>query len=165
MKKIDKAIIDDLFIKANASPRKRAHFNLHEKLEDPVQRLCVAANSGAYIRPHRHDEPYKWEMFVILFGKAAVLLFDEKGFVTDRVELSATEGLPAIEIQPLVWHTLVIISDAALLVEIKPGPYTQPDEKDFAPWAPAEKEDGAVIFEHHMKTLRVGDNINFCGMQ
>jgi len=56
IKQIDNKLLDDLTAKAVTSPRKRAHHNLHDALEDPVQRLCVSIEPGTYIRPHRHAD-------------------------------------------------------------------------------------------------------------
>ena len=56
MKKLSEDLFQELVQKALSSPRKRTHYNLHDDLGDPVQRLCVAMEPGSYVRPHRH--PY-----------------------------------------------------------------------------------------------------------
>ena len=68
MKLLDNALLDTLIGKAKDAPRKRAHFNLHPELNDPVQRLCIAMEPGTYVRPHRHSDPETWEVLVILRG-------------------------------------------------------------------------------------------------
>ncbi len=156
MKTIDKSLIVDLIQKASDSPRKRAHYNLHPELKDPVQRLCVVANEGSYIRPHRHAESYKWEMFIVLQGSASVLSFDDKGVVIGRRELSTKDGNFGIEIPPQAWHTLVITSSKTVLMEIKPGPYYPLADKDFAQWAPEENCEEAVRFEKLLCKATVG---------
>lgn len=159
MKIIDKLLIVDLIQKAYDSPRKRAHYNLHPELEDPVQRLCVAAHEGSYIRPHRHSEPYKWELFIILQGSASALFFDGEGVVTDRVELSIENSRFGVEIPPQMWHTLVITSPETVLMEIKPGPYYPLSDKDFAQWAPEENSNAADSFEKILRSVQIGNNI------
>jgi hypothetical protein len=53
--------------------------NVHPTLEDPVQRLFIALEPGTYIRPHRHPEPDKWELFVLINGAVDALLLDDDG--------------------------------------------------------------------------------------
>ena len=54
MKLISNTLLDEMTAKAAASPRRRAHHNLHTSPSDPVQRFVVVAQSDTYIRPHRH---------------------------------------------------------------------------------------------------------------
>ena len=158
-KTVDSGLYHQLLSEAGRSARNRHHFNLHPQLDDPIQRLCVAAEPGAYIQPHRHAEHYKWEMFIILKGQAAVLIFDEFGTVTQRTPLAAVSGPFAAEIAPLVWHTLVITAPQSLLMEIKPGPYAPLSGKDFAAWAPKEGETAAAEFEKWMRQAKVGQSL------
>ncbi len=148
MKKVDKTVIDELIIKAQDSPRRRTHFNVHEELSDPVQRLCIAFEPGTYIRPHIHED--KWEIFVLLQGASAALMFDENGTVTERVELNTNEGARIIEFPPKCYHTIIIKEPETIMMEIKPGPYTKPPEDDFAAWAPKEGAEDAEEFERWM---------------
>ena len=69
MKQIDAALLNSLSAKAKESPRKRAHFNLHPELNDPVQRLCIAMEPNTYVRPHRHSDPESWELLMILLKR------------------------------------------------------------------------------------------------
>ena len=94
--------------KAAASPRRRANHNLHPELDDPVQRFLNAVEPGTYVRPHRHIDPVpKWEVFVALAGRIAILVFDDAGRVTERVEVSAAGPVRAVEIPAGAWHALV----------------------------------------------------------
>ncbi len=54
MKRIDIAALRTLSAEADALPRRRKNLNLHETLDDPIQRLCNAFEPGTYLRPHRH---------------------------------------------------------------------------------------------------------------
>ncbi len=54
MKLFTDTLLDELAAKANASPRLRAHHNIHQSPGDLVQRFFVAANRDSYFRPHRH---------------------------------------------------------------------------------------------------------------
>ncbi len=157
MKTINQSLITKLLDDAENSPRKRAHYNLHSKLDDPIQRLCVTAKFGTYIRPHKHMED-KWEMFVILKGSADFLTFDDNGIVTDRIELSIDNGSIVIEIPPKTVHTMVITSKEAVLMEIKPGPYIPHSSGNAIPWSPEENTQEAIACENFLQKVKVGKN-------
>jgi cupin fold WbuC family metalloprotein len=147
-----------LSTRAASSTRRRANENLHPSLEDPVQRFCNAVEPGSYVRPHRHPGTGRWELFLILAGRAAILVFDEVGTVHDRVELCAGEGGGvAVEVPPDTWHSLVALEPGTVLFELKPGPYRPIGDKDFAAWAPAEGEEGADSLAQWYREARPGD--------
>lgn len=146
MKLIADRELQSLIDEAAASSRKRKNLNLHTVLEDPVQRLCNAFEPGTYIRPHRHPEAGKWELFVMLRGEAAILSFDNDGRVRERIVLSAQGPNHIIEIPPDTWHTLVALQRGTVLFEVKQGPYSALTDKDFARWAPLENDPQAAAF-------------------
>lgn len=79
MKIINEALLDETTGRAKQSPRLRMNYNFHERLDDPVNRLLNALEPGTYLRPHRHLNPAKDEIFLLLRGRIAVFLFDNKG--------------------------------------------------------------------------------------
>jgi len=157
IKKIDRSLLDDLTAKADASPRKRAHHNLHPVLEDPVQRLCVAIEPGTYIRPHRHADPSTWEVFLMLRGSAVFLSFDDSGRVTERLVIAAGGPVHAIEIPAGTWHTIASLERGSLFFEVKQGPYKAPLAENAAAWAPAEGDAGCARFEAWYHMAKIGD--------
>jgi cupin fold WbuC family metalloprotein len=98
-------------------------------------------------------------MFILLQGSASVLFFDESGTITDRRELDTLDGRFVVEISPQTWHTLIITSPETVLMEIKPGPYSSLDDKDFASWAPDENSEEAVSFEKELCNGTIGSKI------
>jgi cupin fold WbuC family metalloprotein len=157
MKQIDNTLLDSLTSKAKESPRKRAHHNLHPRLEDPVQRLCVAIEPGTYIRPHRHAAPETCEVFLLLRGSAAVLFFHDSGAVSERVVLSARGPVFAAEIPENTCHSIVSLESGTVFFEVKQGPYAQPKDKNTAGWAPEEGQPAAVRFVEWYRTAQAGD--------
>jgi len=157
MKQIDTATLMSLCSAAAAAPRLRKNLNLHAELDDPVQRLLNAFEPGTYLRPHRHAEPPKWELFVILTGRVAVLTFADDGHVLDRVELDADGGSRIVEIPEAAWHTLVALAPRTLLFEVKRGPYMPNPPQDVAAWAPAEGDAKAAEFERWYRHAAPGD--------
>ncbi len=146
-----------LIREARNAPRRRKNFNLHPTLADPVQRLLNAFEPGTYVRPHRHGDPGKWELFVILQGRAVALSFDATGIVQERHELAPTGAVQVIEIAAGTWHTLVALESGTVLLEVKPCPYAPAGPRDFAPWAPPEGSSAAVLLERWFRSAQTGE--------
>lgn len=128
--------INDLVQSAGSSPRKRMNLNIHQSLDARVQRFFNAMEPDTYVRPHRHVQEGRFEMFLCIRGKGAALTFDDRGKVVDSVIISPDGDSIGIEIPPNSWHTILCLSPGTVFFELKEGPYTAIDDKDFAPWAP-----------------------------
>ena len=142
---------------AAASPRLRKNLNLHPLLEDPIQRLFNAMEPGTYVRPHRHPRADGWELMLCARGAFSILIFDEHGTVLERVDLSAAGGPAAVEIPGRTWHAVVALAPETVMFEVKPGPYTPQQDKDFAAWAPREGEPAAETFVTWYESARSGE--------
>lgn len=138
IKKIDPNRIKECLDNARKSPRKRSHFNLHDQLEDPVQRLCIALTEGTYVRPHQHPASNKWELLLAIQGTSILVIFDSKGEIIEHFEISPSGSMSAIEMPPNTWHTLFPAGKESVVMEIKEGPYTPAQPEHFASWAPEE---------------------------
>ncbi len=130
--------LDALSASAAAVPRRRLNLNLHADYADPCQRLLNAVEPDSYLRPHRHTEPAKPECFVAVRGRFHLLIFDDAGTVTERIELSPQGPVMVADVPPGVWHAIVALEPGSIFFETKPGPYTPLTDKDFAPFAPEE---------------------------
>ncbi|MGB0865205.1 MAG: WbuC family cupin fold metalloprotein [Granulosicoccaceae bacterium] len=139
-KKIDQALIDQLIQQATESPRLRSNVNFHTEMDDPVQRLLISLKRGTYVRPHHHPKAGKWELLLAVHGEMALVLFDEHGTVIDKMLLSPGETVLGAEMPPATWHTVYPITEDAVFLELKAGPYTPAEPSDFATWAPQEGE-------------------------
>lgn len=155
MKLFPHGLLDELTTRATASPRARAHHNIHESPTDPVQRFFVVTHRKSYFRPHRHLA--KSELAMVLRGRFDILTFDEKGTVTARY--SAGEATPsmAYETPRATWHTLVADTDGAAFLEVKEGPYDPATASEFATWAPAEGDPAAPEFLEWLRKAQPGD--------
>lgn len=150
MIKITSALVEDVLKKAASSPRKRANYNFHKTYDAPIQRMLNAANSGTYVRPHKHENPDKLETFVILKGRALIVEFDAKGRPTDHMILDPSMGGYAVEIPPRAWHSFIVLKPGTVLYEVKEGPYNKEVDKNFAPWAPEEGTEAAQAFNERV---------------
>lgn len=154
MKLISTALLEELNAKAVASPRRRAHHNLHASSSDPVQRFVVVFQRDSYVRPHRHMT--KAELCAIVRGSFEVVLFDTDGTVTERTVIG--EGTPnmAFELPQKTWHTLLPLTDGATFIEVKEGPYDAATAAEFAAWAPEEGNVATGAFQTWVRTAAVG---------
>ncbi|MDD5697602.1 MAG: WbuC family cupin fold metalloprotein [Victivallaceae bacterium] len=159
MRIIDRDFMDGLSARARAGERKRAHSNLHQSLEEDIHRLCMGAEPGTFVRPHRHFAAGKWELLIILRGKIAVLLFDKDGRVLERIELTAGGDVCAVEIPAATWHAFTALESGSAVMEIKRGPYTPPAAGDWLAGTPAEGEAGASELENWYHHARSGDKL------
>lgn len=151
MKIINKALLDETTERAKQSPRLRMNYNFHECMDDPVNRLLNALEPGTYLRPHRHLTPEKDEVFLLLRGRIAVFLFDNKGSIVETHILDPKEGVYGVEIKAGTWHGLLVLESGSVIYEIKKGPFTPLAPEDFAPWSPAPEEIEEV--EKYIKLL------------
>lgn len=136
--------VAELLRASRKSPRRRANTNFHPQLFDPIQRFFNCLQPGSYVRPHRHG-PHRFELFVLLSGKAGILTFEDNGNVCEQL-LLATDAALAVEIPGGVTHTVLALEEDTLLFEVKPGPYEELTDKDFAPWAPPEGDPACPWF-------------------
>jgi cupin fold WbuC family metalloprotein len=148
------ALLDDLTARAERSPRRRAHRNVHATYADPVQRLFNAVCVDSYIRPHRHLLDPKHELLMAVRGRFGLILFNDDGGVTGTLVLSASgNGSPAAELAPEQWHTAVALEPGSILFEIKPGPFDPLLAKEPAPWSPEEATPEAAAYHARLRSI------------
>ncbi len=153
MKLITEELLDKVSEEAEASPRLRMNHNFHESPQAPVQRMLNALEPGTYLPPHRHKNPDREEMYLVLRGKLITFFFDDNGNITERIELNPAEGKYGIEIPPGVWHSIVVLEKGTVIYEAKQGPYIPLSKENFAPWAP-DTNDTEAVKEYMKKLLR-----------
>lgn len=147
MKIIDKQLLDKTSEQAKQSPRLRMNYNFHERLDDPVNRLLNAMEPDTYIRPHRHLNPEKDEIFLLLRGKAVVFIFDDQGNITEKVLLDPLASSYGAEIKPGIWHCLLVLEPDTVVYEVKPGPFAPLHPENMASWSP-EPDDKKGVKEY-----------------
>jgi len=157
MKLFPQSLLDELTTQAGASPRLRAHRNIHTAPTDPVQRFFICARRDTYFRPHRHLT--KSELALVLRGHFDVLTFDANGVVTARYGVG--EGTPNLgfETPQGTWHTLLAGTDGSAFMEIKEGPYDPTTAAEFAPWAPAEGHESVPAYQRWLREAQPGSQV------
>lgn len=144
VKLINESLLDETSTKAKANARLRMNHNIHDSIDDPVNRLLNAMEPGTYVRPHRHTQPEKVESCVVLRGSLDMLIFDDEGNLLQRETIDPSQGMYGFDIAPGVWHGLVVNRPDTVVYEVKTGPYTPVAGCDLAPWAP-DAEDAAGV--------------------
>lgn len=128
MKTVTLSKLAELQREAAEKPRRRTNYNLHEQLDDPIQRLCIVGEPDTVFPPHRHLG--KWELVTILKGSATLYTYNDKGEITEKYQLSHDSGTLAVEIPADTWHNYIFHEPGTAFLEVKRGPY--------APFTPEE---------------------------
>lgn len=118
---INDELLDKITTEAEASPRLRMNFNLHESLDAKAQRLINILLPGTILPIHRHR--HTAETYVLLRGKMFVVFYDDMGAQIVRYLLDSTLSNYGVQIPKGQWHTVEVIEPSAIL-EVKDGPYT-----------------------------------------
>lgn len=153
---IDQNLIQQLIQQAQDSPRLRSNINFHTEMDDPVQRLLIGLKKGTYVKPHHHPAANKWELLLAVYGEMCLVLFTAEGEVQEKISIAAGESVMGAEMPPGTWHTLYPVSEDAVFLELKTGPYTPAIPSDFAAWAPDEGETATQDFLHWVERAEPG---------
>jgi cupin fold WbuC family metalloprotein len=154
MRLFEDSLLEELAAKAAASPRRRAHFNIHASATDLVQRFLVVAQVDSYFRPHLHRT--NAELAIVLRGRLELITFDEAGHLLARQAIGEGTGRFAYDTPNGTWHTLIPVAGPAAFLEVKQGPYDPATAADFAPWAPAEGEGSVPRFQQWLREAGAG---------
>jgi cupin fold WbuC family metalloprotein len=132
-------IDDDLILNAvrmsRESPRGRIIQRLHQKDDDPLQRMLNAIQPGSYVRPHRHAEPPRDESTLVIRGAIGLVTFSESGEVAAHHLLAPGHG---VDLRAGILHTFFALEPDTVVFEAKAGPFCPVSEQDFAAFAPKE---------------------------
>jgi cupin fold WbuC family metalloprotein len=157
VKEFSSELLSSLVHKACRSTRNRQHLNIHLNYEDRCQRLFNAITVDSYIRPHRHSLDPKTEDLIAIRGVFALVVFGGAGaiekiirFGTEKYADTADLSI-GVELSPGAWHTVVALTEGAILLEVKEGPFLPDAAKELAPWAPDE---GTLEAARYIQSLR-----------
>lgn len=125
---IDNKLLDEITTRAEASPRLRMNYNLHESLDAKAQRLINVLLPGTPLPIHRHR--HTAETYILLRGKMFVVFYNDLGAQTERFLLDPSLGNYGVQIPKGQWHTVEVIEPSAI-VEVKDGPYTPLEPEDM----------------------------------
>ena len=119
--KIDKTLLDELAVQAQASPRLRMNMDLRNSAADTSQRMLNAIEPGSVVPIHRHRTTS--ETVVVLRGRAVQYLYDDEGRETGSVLLQSGSEIPAMQVEMGQWHRIEALESRTVILEMKDGAY------------------------------------------
>ena len=126
---IDKALLDELSLKAKANPRLRQSFDLRNTPADLSQRMLNALEPGTVMPIHRHMASS--ETVALLRGKIRWHFYDDAGNETESVLLDANGDVRCINVEKARWHSLECLESGSVLFESKDGKYEPLREEEI----------------------------------
>lgn len=126
---LNEELLNDLTTKALENQRLRINYNLHESLEDPVQRLLNAMEPGTVLPVHRHTDTA--ETYLVLRGALKVMVYNSDGELLSEQELNPTKGLYGAHVPAGQWHTVEVLEKGTVIFEVKQGPYRPLSAEDI----------------------------------
>ncbi len=128
--KITQAILDELTVKAKASPRLRMNLDLRNSSEDHSQRMLNAIEPGSLVPIHRHQKTS--ETVACLRGRLVWEFYDDlERMCTERIELTPNGSVVALNIPAGQWHTVKALETGSVILEVKDGPYEPQSPADI----------------------------------
>lgn len=142
--------IDLVVTASRENDRKRMILPFHKNDESTLHRMLNGIQPMSYIRPHRHLQPPKAESLIVLQGTLLCYIFQPAGEIAEIHKLVGGSENFGIDCEPGVYHTFIALEQDTVLFEVKPGPYSANNDKDFAPWAPKENTQEATNYLRHL---------------
>lgn len=127
--KLDDNLFNEILTKAEASPRRRMHYDLRTSLADASQRMLNVLMKDTVVRIHRHTDTS--ETVVICRGKVREEFYDAEGNKTAEFLLEAGGECPAVQVPMGQYHSLVCLEDGSVIFEAKDGAYDPERTEDF----------------------------------
>ena len=118
---LNEALIDILLTKAADNTRLRQNYDLRNSDEDTSQRMLNAIEPGSVVPIHRHKKTS--ETLVVLRGRIVEEFYNDAGECAERIEVSPTSLVCALNIPAGVWHTLQSLESGTVILEMKDGAY------------------------------------------
>lgn len=149
---ITPATIDELKRMALCSPRKRARLCMHHSTDHQTQEMLIVFHRDSFMPPHRHPQT-KSESYHIVEGSMDVLIFDDAGVITRKVEMSeaGSDKTFLYRLSGSIWHMPLPTSEWLVYHETYTGPFDKVCDVEYAPWSPSEEDSAAAV--QYMRNL------------
>ncbi len=127
--KITQALLDSLTEKAKVSPRLRMNFDLRNTPADTSQRMLNAIEPGSLLPIHRHR--HSSETVVCLRGHLREVFYNDKGEVTEMIDLLPGSECVALNVPIGQWHTVEVLESGTVILEVKDEAYSPLSPEDI----------------------------------
>jgi cupin fold WbuC family metalloprotein len=156
---VDASMISTLQSSSDQSDKRRARICMHPSSESVIHEMIITLEKDSYVKPHRHLN--KTESYFVIQGEVQLIYFDEEGSIIKSYVLRSYEkgGIFYLRSSNNFWHTLVVNSNQATILEITSGPL-QEEETIFASWAPdPETKEKAALYLNSLRN-ETKDSLN-----
>ena len=126
---IDDKLLNKVSEQAKESPRLRMNYNLHESLDDKVQRMFNAMELGTIVPIQRHRDTA--ETMIVVRGQLKLTIFDDNKNIIEECVLNPLEGKYGYHIPNGVWHGVKVLASNTVMFEVKEGPYVPLSAEDI----------------------------------
>ncbi len=115
-------LFEELIEVASNNESHKARFCLHPNPEEKMQVTYLAFKAPYADRVHKH--PHRPEVLIPLFGIAINSTFDDRGEIIASQTMDRS-NLKTFTTSVGTWHSLEVLSDSFVMLEIGIGPFTQ----------------------------------------
>ena len=126
-----------------------ARICIHKNKSSKHHSMVLLQNKKNYYRPHKHKN--KGDTFLILKGKLACFLFDNKGNIKFKCILKRDE---IFRTPDNTFHAIMPITKKVLYFETKKGPFLKKNDSIFASWSPLNNEKKSKIDSYKNMLLK-----------
>ena len=102
---------------------------MHDSHNSPVQRFFMVMLKDSFAPPHYHPLSHQWEFLQAIEGSVEFTVYDEQGKIKSSVIIGPDHESQFIEIDAKEIHSLKCVSERAVLIEIKEGPFDPENAK------------------------------------
>lgn len=133
MKRLDFDLFDEVQARAEASPRKRMHYDLRTEAFEPLDaggsatwhdtsmRMLNVMMRDTVIPIHRHKDTN--EVVVVMRGVGEERTYDDAGRLVETVRMEAGAPCSGVVVPRGAWHTFIALEDGTTIFEAKDGAY------------------------------------------
>jgi cupin fold WbuC family metalloprotein len=119
---LDENVLKLLKISAQENKNNKSRYCLHPNPEEILQVTYLS-----FIRPYSdriHKHPFRPEVMIPIYGRATFSTFDETGNLKSSKVLDGAKPF-AVSTNLDCWHSLEILTESFLVVEIGKGPFNK----------------------------------------
>ncbi len=122
---------------------------IHKNKSSKHHSMVLLQNKNNYYRPHKHKN--KGDTFLILKGKLACFLFNNKGKIKFKCVLKKNE---IFRTPSNTFHAVMPLTKRVFYFETKKGPFLKKNDSIFANWSPSNKENKIKIKNYKNMLLK-----------
>ena len=132
---ISKEDLEYIVKKSKTSKRKRSRICIHKEIKSKIHEMFIHHPKGTYVRPHKNT--LYDESFLLIKGRADLILFNNIGKVTNIIELDSKKKKFYYKLLKNNFHSQIFYQDS-IFYEVTQGPFKK-NNNIFAKWSPTEE--------------------------